>query len=111
VEADPPFVRGRLTRDDVTTERRDVIPFHRGSGGGMPDKRRSFATREAPIGGGRVLQPDAREGRFGPNGVTERLVVPKGRRSLPVKPGNSGGGKEPWLKVSAGSDKGQGDWR
>ncbi len=33
-------------------------------------------------------QPDAREGRFGRCGVTERPVVP-------MKPGNSGGGKGP----------------
>src|SRR6478672_766198 len=69
----------------------------RGSGDGM-SAQESNATREAPLGGEWVHQPDAREGRSGPAGVTERLVVP-------LKPGNSGGGKEPQLKVSAGSDE------
>jgi hypothetical protein len=42
-----------------------------------------------------------RPGRFG---MAERLVVP-------MKPGNSGGGKEPQLKGNARSDKGPRDWR
>ena len=71
----------------------------RGSGDGMSAQENN-ETREAPIGGDGYLQPDAREGRSGPAGVAERLVVP-------LKPGNSGGGKEPRLKVSAGSDKEQ----
>lgn len=37
-------------------------------------------------------QPATREGRAGPYGVAERLVVPK-------KPGNSGGGKGPQFKA------------
>ena len=44
-------------------------------------------------------QPDAREGQTGPLGVTERLVVP-------MKPGNAGRGKGPWLKANATSDEG-----
>src|SRR5687767_7361307 len=51
-------------------------------------------------------KPDAREGQAGLPGVTERLVVPKGRRSLPVKSTNVGRGKEPWLKANARSDEG-----
>ena len=43
-------------------------------------------------------QPNARESRFGRGGVAERPVVP-------LKLGNSGGGKEPWFKADAGSDK------
>ncbi len=39
-------------------------------------------------------QPDAREGRSGRRGVTERLVVP-------MKPGNAGGGKGPWFRTNA----------
>jgi len=39
-------------------------------------------------------QPDAREGRSGRPGVTERLVVP-------LKPGNAGGGKGPQFKTGA----------
>ena len=40
---------------------------------------------------GRDLQLDAREGQAGSDRVTEGLVVP-------LKPGNAGGGKGPWLK-------------
>jgi hypothetical protein len=39
-------------------------------------------------------QPDAREGRFGRRGVTERLAVP-------MKPGNAGGGKGPQFRTNA----------
>jgi hypothetical protein len=39
-------------------------------------------------------QPDAREGRSGRYGVTERLVVP-------MKPGNAGGGKGPQFRTNA----------
>jgi hypothetical protein len=42
----------------------------------------------------------AREGQAGRLGVTERLVVL-------LKPGNSGGGKEPWFKTDERSRKGQ----
>ncbi len=38
--------------------------------------------------------PDLREGVAGPNGKSERLIVPK-------NPGNAGGGKEPQFKGSA----------
>ena len=40
---------------------------------------------------GRALQPDAREGQAGPDRVAERLVIP-------LKPDNTGGGKEPQFK-------------
>ena len=43
----------------------------------------------------RDLQPAIREDQAGPCGVAERPVVP-------MKPGNSGGGKGPWFKVNAG---------
>src|SRR6202051_1318890 len=44
-------------------------------------------------------QPDAREGQAGRFGVAERLVVP-------LKPGNSGGGKGPQFKTNATSGEG-----
>jgi group II intron reverse transcriptase/maturase len=47
---------------------------------------------------GRDLQPDAREGQVGPDGVAERLVVP-------LKPGNAGGGKGPWFKADVGKSE------
>jgi hypothetical protein len=53
-----------------------------------------------PLGVSKDDQPDAREGQAGRFGVTERLVVP-------MKPGNSGGGKGPWFKIDARSRKGQ----
>jgi hypothetical protein len=45
-------------------------------------------------------QPASREGKAGLAGVADRLVVPK-------KPGNSGGGKGPELKVNVRSSEGQ----
>lgn len=39
------------------------------------------------------LQPEAREGQTGPEGVADRLVVPE-------KPGNAGGGKQPEFKAN-----------
>ena len=47
-----------------------------------------------PRGVIRDEQPDAREGRSGRPGVTERLVVP-------LKSGNAGGGKGPQFKTGA----------
>ena len=47
-----------------------------------------------PHGVVRDDQPDAREGQAGRRGVAERLVVP-------MKPGNSGGGKGPQFKTDA----------
>lgn len=41
--------------------------------------------------------------RPGPLGMTEGLV-------LPTKPGNAGGGKQPWFRVSARQSEGIGDW-
>ena len=43
---------------------------------------------------GSELQPEAREGQPGSQGVAERLVVPR-------KPGNAGGGKGPQFKDNA----------
>jgi hypothetical protein len=47
-------------------------------------------------------QPEAREGQAGRLGVAERFVVP-------LKPGNSGGGKGPQFKTDAIRRKGS--WR
>jgi hypothetical protein len=46
-------------------------------------------------------QPDAREGQAGRCGETERFVVP-------LKPGNSGGGKGPQFKTNARRSEGPG---
>src|SRR5260221_14140741 len=48
-------------------------------------------------------QPGAREGQAGRAGVAERFVVP-------LKPGNSGGGKGPQFKTDARRSEGPGDW-
>jgi hypothetical protein len=53
--------------------------------------------------GEREAQPDAREGQAGLDGVTEGLVVL-------MKPGNAGGGKRPWFRISARRKRGIGDW-
>jgi hypothetical protein len=57
------------------------------------------ATRETRRVGEREAQPDSREGQAGPDEVTEGLVVPR-------KPGNAGGGKQPWFRVSARNGEG-----
>jgi len=48
-------------------------------------------------------QPEAREGQAGRLGVAERFVVP-------LKLGNSGGGKGPQFKADAIRREGPGDW-
>ena len=48
-------------------------------------------------------QPEAREGQVGRPWVAERFVVP-------LKPGNSGGGKGPQFKTDAIRSEGPGDW-
>jgi len=75
--------------------------FHRtcrGIGDGMQAKgiRRNTGN---PIGDCNESQPAARERQAGPYGVAERPV-------LPVRSGNSDGGKGPQLKGNARSDKG-----
>jgi hypothetical protein len=78
--------------------------FHqtcRGSGDGMQAKGNSSNTG-SPSGGRRGGQLAPRERQAGPCGVAERSVVP-------MKPGNSGGGKGPQLKTDARNDEGHGD--
>ena len=48
-------------------------------------------------------QPNARKGQVCRRGVAERFV-------LPLRPGNSGGGKGPQFKTDATSSEGFGDW-
>jgi hypothetical protein len=48
-------------------------------------------------------QPDARKGQAGRIGVAERPVVP-------MKLGNTGGGKGPQFKTDARRGEGLGDW-
>jgi len=47
---------------------------------------------------GRALQPDAREGQAGPDRVAERFGVP-------LKPDNTGGGKEPQFKDHVATER------
>ena len=63
-----------------------------------------YATREVPAVIAVFDQPATRERKAGPYGMAERLAVP-------MKPGNSGGGKGPQLKADARSDDRKGDWR
>src|ERR1700704_2938891 len=65
--------------------------------------RKAYATREAPRRGRSDDQLEAREGQAGRTGVAERFVVP-------LKPGNSGGGKGPQFKTDAIRGEGPGDW-
>ena len=64
--------------------------------------RRPDATRETSSGDRTSDQLATRERWAGPREVAERFAVP-------VKPGNSGGGKGPQLKTDARSDEGPGD--
>ena len=99
-EADPPEIRGRSPplgkESDMRTQR-----FRRGGGDGMCVEG-SCATREAPRGGwrGGAGQRSCREARNRPLGVADRVVVP-------VKPGNAGGGKDPWSGNGAGGSERQ----
>ena len=52
---------------------------------------------------GRGSQPELREEQAGPRGVADRLVVP-------LRPGNSGGGKGPDFWRVTGRDQESGDW-
>jgi hypothetical protein len=58
----------------------------------------------SPSGDRSMDQLAARERKAGLTGMAERLV-------LPMKPGNSGGGKGLQLKADARSDVRKGDWR
>jgi len=60
-------------------------------------------TRETPAVRGRGSQPELREEQAGSIGVADRLV-------LLMKPGNSGGGKEPDFWRVSGRDQQSGDW-
>jgi hypothetical protein len=68
-------------------------PLRRGSGGSMytTGKRTQHGK---PHGVAEDGQPEAREGCSGRSGVSERLIVL-------MKPGNAGGGKEPWFRTDA----------
>jgi hypothetical protein len=82
------------------------IKFHqtcRGIGDGMQAKG-TMRNTGSPSGDRGIDQLATRERQAGPTGMAERLVVP-------MKPGNSGGGKEPQLKGNARSNEGPRDWR
>jgi len=64
--------------------------------------RRPDVTREAPAVIAVLGQPAPRERQVGPYEVAERSV-------LPMKPGNSSGGKGPQLKTDARNNEGHGD--
>ena len=66
--------------------------------------RKAHGTREAPAVIRSRDQLATRESQAGPFGVAVRPVVP-------MKPGNAGGGKGPWLETNARSDKERRDWR
>ena len=75
--------------------------------GGIGDGMYAMGTMRntgSPSGDCSMNQLATRERQAGPFGMAERLVVP-------MKPGNSGGGKGPQLKGNARSDKGPRDWR
>ena len=85
--------RGRLIRLGEMSED-DAQPLHRGTGGST-HTRKARATRKPPKRG--QVRDDrtnrsAREGQAGRCGVAEKV------RSVPRKPGNSGGGKGPQFK-------------
>src|SRR5258708_33263250 len=74
---------------------------------GIGDGMQAMGTRRntgSPSGDRSVDQLATRERQAGPFGMAERLGVP-------MKPGNSGGGKGPPLTGNARSDKEPRDWR
>jgi hypothetical protein len=75
----------------------------RGNGDGMQAEETRRNTGN-PRGDRCRDQPVTRERWTGSCGVAERFAVP-------VKPGNSGGGKGPQLKTNARSNEGPRDWR
>ncbi len=86
----PQFGEGRRL---PVVERPSFGRFRRGNDAGMHVDGNRFGTREALAGGKRESQQTAREGEVWPVRVAERSVVL-------LKPGNSGGGKGPWFRVS-----------
>jgi hypothetical protein len=78
-------------------------PTCRGIGDGMQAKG-TIRNTGSPSGDRGSDQLATRERPAGLTGMAERLVVP-------MKPGNSGGGKGLQLKADARSDDGKGDWR
>ncbi len=99
-KADPAWTGGRLARVGHTGRRSDSL--RRGGGRQHVDKEER-ETRETPTVRGRVSQPELREEQAGPSGAADRLV-------LLMKPGNSGGGKEPDFWRVTGRDQESGDW-
>jgi hypothetical protein len=81
-------------------ERTSFYQSCRGIGDGMQAKGTIHNTGSPS--GDRRDQLAARERQAGPTGMAEGLVVL-------MKPGNSGGGKEPQLKGNARSNEGQED--
>jgi hypothetical protein len=84
-------------------ERISFHPSCRGINDGMQTKGTMHNTG-SPSGDRRVDQLATRERQAGLTGMAERLEVP-------MKPGNSGGGKGPQLKGNARNGKGRRDWR
>jgi hypothetical protein len=76
-------------------------PTCRGSSDGMQAEW-TIRNTGSPSGDRSMDQLATRERQAGPYGVAERSVVP-------MKPGNSGGGKEPQLKTDARSNERHGD--
>jgi hypothetical protein len=74
----------------------------RGSGDGMVAEGFCSNTGSPAWWGAGEPQPATRERQAGPCWVAERLVVP-------VKPGNAGGGKEPWFKGNDERGRERGD--
>jgi hypothetical protein len=100
--ADTPRFRGKAEADGIVRANK-FHPTCRGSGDGMQAKG-TMRNTGSPSGDRRMDQLATRERQAGPYGMAERLVVP-------MKPGNSGGGKGPQLKGNARSNEGPRDWR
>jgi hypothetical protein len=68
-------------------------------GDGMPTRNNEQHGKPTRV----VSEPTDAEGVW-PEGVAEGLIVPG-------KPGNSGGGKEPWFRGADEAARDSGDWR
>jgi hypothetical protein len=99
-KADPAWSGGRLVRtgDHWTTS---SVRFAGVVGDGMSTRNNEEHGKPASVA--MSAWPTDALGVW-PERVAEGLV-------LPWKPGNAGGGKEPWFQGADGAARGRGDWR
>ena len=89
VEADLAITQGKLPL--LGKRATGTQQLHRGSGNGTYTTLNRSNTGDPAVWPERRAKPEAREGQAGRGGESDGLIVL-------AKPGNAGGGKEPWFK-------------